>query len=217
MNEEHSQNIDDLINDLSSDIKPVKKLAHPLLRVFPWVIVSLAYMVGVVHFLGVRYDFQDIMRDETFIFEMVLLFCLSLTAAYAAGLASIPDMREQKWFLAVPTTIFGVFVLWIGSKLVTEMPDMSFSKFSWHHCFSDGLMLAFMPIVVMVFLVRKGCTTMPRWACFMSILAVGGLGWAALRISCGMDLIGHVFVYHFTPFLILGSLLGLFAHKIYKW
>lgn len=214
---EDERKIDELIQSLASEAKPVKTLLHPALRVLPWVIVSLAYMAGVIHFLGLRYDFSDKMREDTFMFEMILVLSMSASAAYAAGLLSIPDMRAQKWFLAVPTTIFGVFMLWMGAKLAMDIGHIKLSKISWHHCFSDGLMVAFIPVVAIIFLVRRGCTTMPGWACFMSTIAVGGIGWIGLRLSCSNDHIAHTFYFHYTPFLVLGVLLGLLAHRIYKW
>lgn len=209
------KDIDALIDNLSAELKPVKGMFHPILYISPWVIVALAYLTGVIHFLGLRMDWVQRLQEAPFLFEMLLSLLISVSAAYTAGWLAIPDMRERQWLLAVPVSLFAVFMLWIGCLLAAE--GFTMPKISWHHCFSDALLMGFVPVATLSLLVRRGATTRPGWMAFMCILAVGALGWMALRLTCGSVDTGHTLVFHFLPFVLAAALLGALARRLYRW
>lgn len=211
--------VEELIAALETDLKPVRPLHHPFLRVMPVMIVVLAYLAGVIHFLGIRMDIMDRLHDSAYLYELGLTVVISITAAYSAGLLSIPDMHEKTWFLAVPSSLFAALFLWMCCEFGIEAfaGDVNISHLSWSHCFSDAMLMAFVPIVALVMLVRKGATTRPKWMAFMSVLSVGALGWASLRITCIAEHSEHIMIFHFMPFVILGTICGLLANRIYKW
>ncbi len=209
------KDIEALIDDLSGELKPVELLAHPFLRVTPWIIIAFAYLAGVIHFLGLRMDLGDKLHEAPFVFELGLAGFIAVTGAYCAGWLSIPDSRGQKWLVIIPSTMFAVFMFWIACKTASEgflLPEMH-----WHHCFSDALLMGFVPIATLSMLVRRGATTNPGWLAFMSILSVGALGWLALRITCGDDSAGHTMIFHFLPFVLFAAMLGALARRLYRW
>lgn len=204
-----------LIESLSQDLGPVKRLFSPFWVITPWLLIALAYLAGVVHFLGVRMDFTDKLSEPDFVFEMSLILSIAVTAGYCSGWLAIPDMRDKQWMFAVPVSLFGAFVLYMGAHFVTE--GISFAHMHWHHCFSNALLMAFVPVALLSLLVRRGATTRPRRLAFMSTLSVGALGWGASRITCMEDNASHTFFTHFLPFILLATLLGLLARRIYRW
>lgn len=212
---DNEQDTEKLIDELAGELKPVKRVLNPLIYISPWIVIALAYLAGVIHFLGVRMDIEEKLAQSEFLFEFGLSSAISLFAAYAAGFLAIPDMREKKWLLTVPTTLFGVFMFWILTKAIAD--GFTVPGFHWHHCFSDALLMAFVPIATLSLLIRKGATTKPGWMAFMSILAVGGMGWMAMRISCMDDDIGHTMIHHFMPFVLIAVLLGVLARRLYRW
>lgn len=209
------QGIDNLIDSLSDDLKPVNKLAHPALRVLPWVLIALVYMAGVLHFLGIRMDISEKLGETLFLYEMLLTLGIGLTSAYAAGWLSVPDMGERPWLLAIPTALFAAFATLIGCTIICNGLDTP--KIDWHHCFSDTLLMGFIPMVLLLILVRKGATTKPYWMSFMCVLSSGSLAWAAIRMSCMSDRIGHNMIFHFLPFIVLALVFSALARKIYRW
>lgn len=204
-----------LIDDLAGDLQPVKTVLNPFVYISPWIVLAIAYLAGVVHFLGVRMDFKNKIHEPAFMFEFGLAGLIAVFAAYAAGWLAIPDMRDKKWLLTVPTTMFGVFMFWIICEIIGE--GFLVLEVSWHHCFSDALLMAFVPIMTLSLLVRKGATTRPGWMAFMSVLSVSAMGWITLRITCMADDIGHTMLFHFLPFVLVAAVIGTLARRLYRW
>ncbi len=211
-----NDNITSLIDDLSSGLQPVRPLHHPVVRILPWIVLAVAYVTGLSHFLGLRFDLIEKMGHSAFLFEMGLVFSIAVTAAFATGWLAIPDMREQKGVLAIPTALFSVFIFWLVVQTYVEGLHMP-ATINWNHCVEDALLMGAFPVAALVFFSRRGATTRPGWMAFMSILAVGALGWIGLRFICAVDVVGHTGLYHFIPFVFVGGLLGALARKVYRW
>lgn len=206
---------EELIADLSADLRPVKCVLRPAARITPWLVIVGAYMVGVVHFLGLRMDWRDKLHDKTFDYEMILACVLCVFSAYAAGWLTVPDMRGRQWILSVPVTLLGAFMLLIVCQAVSE--GAAFPALSWHHCFSDALLMGFVPIASLSVLVQGGATTRPLWMAGMSVLAVGAAGWIAQRMTCPADTVGHTMLFHFLPLVLLACVIGALARRLYRW
>ena len=209
--------LDNLVNELGERLEPVKPLSHPVLRLLPFFAGVLAYVGAVVAVLGVRGDIAAKLHEGAFLFESGLVLSLSVVAAMAASWLTIPDLRGQKWLLAVPFSLFAVFMFWIGAAAYdegTHIPDDLY----WHSCVTKDLLVGILPAVVMVFFSRAGgTTTHPLLSAAMNILFVGGAGWLALRVVCPNDTIAHTFFYHFMPFIFIGAVLGMLARRLYRW
>lgn len=209
------ESTEEFIERLSEDLKPVKHIFSPVWTVTPWLIVVLGYLAGVVHFLGLRMDWEEKLAAPEFLFELSLTFSIAVSAGYCAGWMAVPDMREKNWMQAVPLTLFGAFLLYMLCHIVPE--GMSVPHLQWHHCFSDAILMAFVPIAALSILVKQGATTRPRMLSLMSVLAVGALGWGALRLTCMQDDVAHTLFYHFIPFIIFAVLVGVLARRLYRW
>lgn len=206
-----------LIGDLESRLEAVKPMYHPLKRILPWIGFMLAYMVGSAFFIiGIRPDIAAKFHETGFLFETGLTLAVSLVAALTASWLSVPDMRGQKWLLAVPVSLFAVFLFWFSLNIYNEglhLPE----TLTFHKCAGDAMILGLLPIMALVFLTKTGATTRPYWMAFSSILSVGALGWAVLRFTCASDDTAHIALYHFLPFIVLGILLGIVARRVYHW
>lgn len=209
------QKVDDLIGDLCEDLSPIGKIACPYKHFALWFSISTIYFAVIFFVIGLRHDLMELMHDPIFVFEIFLGVALSLTGALCASFLTIPDMRGMSWFRAVPTTIFSVFVVWSVVKAMTEGMDMP--HFEWVACINNGLFLETFPLLFIIILSLRGKTTHPYWMTFMNVLAVAGVSWIGLRVTCHMDDMGHAFMYHFLPVSIIGGLLILFGRRIFKW
>lgn len=209
------KDIEALIEELTDNLSPVKSVLRPVALITPWLLVGLAYVAAVLHFLGIRMDWRDKLAETAFVFEMGLAGLIAVISAYVAGWLAVPDMRAKQWLLAVPATLFLCFMLWVMCALITE-GSVSF-QFDWRHCFSSALLMAFIPVASLTLLARRGATTRPGWMAFVSILAVGAIGWITLRLTCTADNIGHTMALHFLPYILLAVLLGALARRLYRW
>ncbi len=208
--------LDHLINDLADDLEPVSRIAHPLARALPWLLVSTIYTAIVVYLVGLRPDwYEKLTQDAAFVFEIKTAAIIGVSALICSAFMAVPDMRGQKWMLAVPITVLGVFSSWMLARCITEgvyMPQMH-----WDHCFTEAILMTFVPAVCMVFISRIGTTTRPLMMSLCNMLAIAALGYIGLRFTCMVDTVGHACFYHLFPFVVLGTLLGFVARKLYSW
>ena len=211
----NEQDTDKLIETLSDDLKSVKPLPHPLLRVLPYIVFAAIYVGILVYFVGTRPDLNIQLSDAGFITENALMIFIVLSAALAASFLSVPDMCGAKWLPVLPLTAAGAFIVWSAIRVYAEglhMPTLHFD-----HCMGEGGFMAVVPLTMVVFMIRKGATTRPIMTAVMNILFAAGLGYIGLRFTCMMDTVGHTAVSHLGPYVIIGALLGVWARKLYKW
>lgn len=209
------KNVDDLIASLSDGLEPIKKAKHPLFYTLPWLLIALAFSVYIIYRVGIRHDALEKLNDPVFLFETILVAALGGCAAISSGYLMIPDMREKKWLISVAGTIAVVFLLWNVVKSFAEglhLPQLSFD-----HCMREGLFIAFIPMMALIFFMRAGATTRPVVMALMNILAGSSIAYIGLRFTCSMDTVGHSTILHLTPYIVIGSIIGLIARRLYKW
>jgi hypothetical protein len=207
----------DIIKDLCEDLKPCKPLAHPLMRMGPWVVLSLAFMTTMaVYAIGLRPDWYDmLMYDTRFQIDVGLAAFLGISSALTLGWVNLPDMRQQSWVMAVPAVALGLFLLNIVFNFVTadygQAYDVRMGSFS--HC---ALMIG-LPLVALVYLVRKGCPSCHKRSALFAIMTISALGWVGLRFTCVVDNIAQNFIIQFLPFIVIGLILSVFSDKFFRW
>ena len=211
-----TQNADDLINQLCGDLDSVKKRC-PYRHVSLWFVLSVAYIIGVIAYSGLKVDLNDHLMSAPFIFEMGMAVAILISAAFASSWLSFPDGLQRDWMKTIAVTLFGGFLLWIFANGIEEGGFGFSSQFLLTSC-SRGLFIDFIPFSALIFITAKGNTTQPYWAMTMNVLAVSALGWIGLRLTCPMyDSMSFGFTHYLLPFSILGVGFGFFARKLFKW
>lgn len=206
---------DDLIKSLGADLKPVKPLGCPARRTLPWVAFSALYVAIIVHYVGMRPDLAAMLKDGMFLFEIILVGIAALFTAAASVYMSVPDMCGQKWLKPTALSLTGVFFLWVLTQWFSH--GMPLPAAHWDHCLNEAAIVALLPIAMLIYITKRGTTTTPILMSLMNITCVGALAYIALRLTCMSNDIGHIFIFHVVPFLVLGTLFGMLARKIYKW
>jgi len=210
-----SNDIDSLISSLSDDLKPVKKAKHPLFYAVPWVFIAAIFAVFIAKYVGIRHDVFDKLGDTIFLFETLVVATLGVSSATASSYLMTPDMRGKKWLVPVSFTIFAVFIAWNVVKSFAEglhMPHLNFD-----HCMQEGLFIAFIPMMALIFFIRGGATTRPIIMGVMNLFAGASIAYIGLRFTCSMDTVGHSTILHLTPYVVIGALMGLLSRRLYKW
>ncbi len=209
------KNTDNLIDELTQELEPVKCMVHPLRRVVPWLVGVVMYVVAIVHYIGLRPDFYKKFEDLSFLFENAMMALVAVSAALSASWMCVPDMRGQKWLISAPFSFLFVFLTWVGLRGLVEgvnLPSMHID-----HCMADGFWMAVIPAALLVFITTRGATTRPILTALMTALSVSAFGYIGLRFTCMMDTIGHATIYHLVPFVLFGAVLGLLARRVYRW
>ena len=206
---------DDLIGRLCDELAPTKACC-PYRQIIPWFVLSIAYLVGAVLWVGLRHDLAERLTDSVFLFETGIAIAILVTAALTSSWLTFPDCHQKNWMKAVPVTLFSTFVLWVVARSIEEGMGLT-STIHFGHCAHEGIIMEVVPIVALIIITMRGHTTQPYWSMAMNILAVSALGWIGLRLTCSMDVMGHSFLNHLLPFAIIGAGLGFFARKLFKW
>lgn len=212
---EQRQTIDDVINGLSGDLQPVAVMGHPLSRALPSAILCALYVLFVSVAIGFRDDITSKLVEPLFVTEIILSLAIAFSASVTSAWLCVPDMRGQRWLLAVPVALFaGMSVIYMQ---MTFAQGFEFVHLEWQSCVYQGFYMIGLPLLAVLVMSRKGRTTHPFWMSLNNTLSVGMMGWVGLRFTCGADSVDHIFTYHFFPFVVVGFLLLLFARCIYRW
>tara|TARA_B100001989_G_C24544231_1_gene469635 strand:- start:979 stop:1629 length:651 start_codon:yes stop_codon:yes gene_type:complete len=210
--EEKTKNV---ISGLCDELCVVKLSPHPLKRAILWCSLGFAYIGVCLYMTRIRNDILDKLVDFSFVFELMLTLSMAVSAGFCAFWLCVPDMRGQKWMISVPTTLFAVLAAWIG--LQTALLSYEFPDIHWHTCYKEAIMFGVIPAIAIIVLSLKGKTTHPALLSIMNALAIGGFGYAAQRLSCGSDHIGHICAYHVFPYFLFALFCVFIIRKIYRW
>jgi len=218
--DKQDKSIDDMINALSDDLTPVKRLGGMMRRFLPVILLCAAYAAAFVYIvLRLRLDMTDKLFEPLFIAELSVFFGVFLSALFAALRLSVPDVLHMKLIVGVPLalSLVALALLFMGGLGGGHWYHIHFEKMEFHHCMMDGMYLLLLPAAAVIYAVRKGATTHPFLCGLMSALSVGAIGWIGLRLGCESDEINHLFFAHFLPFFGVVLLVCLLARKIFRW
>lgn len=211
----NTNNLDRLADELAAGLTPAKALRHPLLRAMNAFSLAVLWVTASILFVGIRPDFAAMLEQEAYIAELLFALMVAGTAAAASSWLAVPGRRGQGVAVAVPLVLTLFFTFLLGMQAAREgfrIPAPELLR-----CPVNGLLMAAVPVAAFVILTRWGTTTRPYLAALMNILAVAGLGWAGLRVTCWNDQLSHTFFYHFLPFAAAGGVLGALARRLYRW
>lgn len=207
--------LESTIESLAQGLTPVQPLPTPLNRVVWWLGFALAYIMLVLFVVGVRDDLPLMLSTPDFLYEILMLGMIGVSAVCASSWLCIPDLQGKRWSIAVPLTLAASFSLWMALKGHADFAVMTGPH--WNHCLLQCLLMAGLPAVLIMFMSNRGATTHPYLMAAMNVLGGAAVACIGLRISCASDSLDHLLAYHILPFMVVGSIVGLFARRIYKW
>lgn len=211
-----NDNIPDIVSQLTAQLEPCKPLAHPFMRMLPWVLAAALYVfVLSVFVIGLRDDwYAMLMHDINFQIDMGLAFFLFISSGFVLGWVNLPDMRQQEWVMIIPIVALVLFLGNVVYRFVTmDAGEPIFDMM----CFPKSAALTIVPLGYLIAILRNGCSSCHRLSAFFSILAVSSLGWIGLRMTSMNDHVTQSFFIEFVPFILLGMLIGILSGKLFRW
>lgn len=211
---------DDLISQLTKDLKPVKAPELPIVFALKWGLVSLAIVVFIIAGFRPRLDLlQSLEHFDTWIqlgaFALLLFASLGLVAW-----ASTPGREGFKKYLK---SIFALLSL-LAMVQVVRLLGMS------RELLSEGLailgsrcaLVATTVGAVTGFFVawkaRQGASMHPLWSGIVLGFAAVGAGGVAITLHCASQNGMHIFVWHFLlPLFVMGVAGSVVGRKILRW
>jgi|LNFM01.1.fsa_nt_gb hypothetical protein len=180
-------NTDDLIGRLATDLRPVQRLAPPLLRAARWIGFAVALVAACVVLFGPRHDLMDRLARPHEIAQLVFALGTGVLAAIAAFQLSMPD-RSARWAL-LPLPAAGGWLATLGwgcmEDVAREGPQALVLGTSWG-CFRFIVLMGVPLSLSLVWMLRHAGPIRP-----MPVAVLGGLAGAAIA-SVGLSLFHHL-------------------------
>lgn len=208
---------EDLISQLSTGLRPVRRVWHPALSSAVWILIVLGVIGGAVGYFGFRHDLAQRLASGFDLPQLVLATATGLLAGFAAFQLALPD-RDRRWaLLPLPAAVAWLATMgWgcladlarigpDGLRLTTSFPCLAFVV-----GFGVPLTLA------MLWLARHAAPIRPG-----PVAALGGLSAAALA-SVGLSLVHHldaaimVLVWHGLGVLLVIAVSALFGPRVMR-
>lgn len=210
------KDIEQLVNQLSSEAKPIRPAPSPWLLSLKWSGAVLAYLLLALLASGLRPDLAQAMQHPLFVTELLLLLLILLATTLGSALLAFPDLHQKRTLAYTPIALFALFILLLIFAWRADTPPAPFPVHSFE-CTLDITLISLIPAALAFFVLRHYASTHPNWAGSFALLAAFSVGAIWLRLYEVNDSILHVVQWHYLPMVGVG-LLGWFAgRKLLNW
>ena len=208
---------EDLVQSLSDNATPVRRLAHPAWRTALWLSVSLVYFSLVLAVVGLREDLASKLEDPRFIIEVSAALLTSMMAAAAAFCAGCPG--RPLWERFAPFPFLAVWLASLGEgcwrQWVQTGPDGQL-QFDFL-CVQVIFALSLLPALLILAMIKRGAPIAPMSTTGLATLAATALGAAVLRLFHAQDVSLMLLVWQFGSVLLLAAIGFLLGRVFLRW
>ena len=188
----------DLIDALAADVRPVRRLRHPLVRAAVWLALPLLVFVLLMIAQGTRPDLAARMLEAPFTVGVAGALSTGVLAAIAAFMLNLPD-RSRDWAL-LPLPALAVWIASVGQQCLTHWvaigPD-GLQLGESARCFATVLLVG-LPLSLGIFaMLRRGALLSAGTIAATAGLAVAAMSAAALSIFHRIDASAMVLLWNF--------------------
>ncbi len=209
-----------LIKDLTRQLEPVGRLSQPATTVLQWALMSTIFVVMAVWVLGRRADLWLRLQDPSFVVESLLILVFAFSVGYLSLAFAVPGRMRWK---RVAQLFCGVSGLWVGALTARFAVTGSFDGEEIRGlvmapaCVADMLLIGVAPTLVLVARLQHRRSTHPRRNLFLAVAAGLAFGALGLQMTCSLDGVAHLMVWHALPLVGL-SLVGFaFGRRFLMW
>jgi hypothetical protein len=201
-------NTESLIKSLSTDVKPVKAVFGPIVQLVVWFVFSILIVLHLTTHTG---DFrpgfaQQLIDNPRFFLETSTGIVTAILAALTGIVLAIPGAAESKFLVALTSTMlviwFSLFLYGLIDPALT--PSMMGKRPT---CFSEVFLFSGPPILILVFLLRRGVTILRNLSGVFLAISACLLPSSAMQVACMYDPV-HNLKFHVLPVLVM-AILGL--------
>ena len=215
---------DALVDSLTSNLKPVKRLRSASL----WIGAAVGLLVALIFIFvlyGPRGDIVALMRGAEMTNPMVIgkpliFLVVGLSALWAVADLARPEGRLKLLSVLPALAVFGLVL----GNLLSEMAIFGTANFArqlnggGHVCFITTLCGGMAGLVVMWRLwLRRSATSHPVLLGAMSGMAAASLMAAAYAIHCNMDFSIYILLFYGTAVAVSSGIAALLGARLLKW
>jgi hypothetical protein len=213
-----SDALDNLIDQLASE-GAREPLPHPAKQAVLWLGSIVAYLIVIGFVSDVRPDMAQKLASPYFVAELILLLSIAAASAVAALCLARPDSYQMPRLRFVP---LGFLIPWAAVAFVVQ-PMFDATNAPWHEAIGEFdcawhlCALSLMPVLALLFLLRKGAATQFFWAAGMACLSSTAIVYLSMRILEHTDDVGHLLFWHALPAALFSALGAALERFILRW
>lgn len=208
----------DLIEALSAEAKPVRRLRPPLFRTCLWLSLAGLILVLLGILQGIRADIFDRLSEAIFATRLAGALATGVLAAMAAFYLSLPD-RSRLWVL-LPMPAVALWASTIGYGCLTNWVNLEPDGLrlgTAAQCFATLLLTSLPLSLVMLGMLRHAAPLRPATVAMVGGLAISGITAAALSIFHNIDATVMVLLWNLGTTAIVTTLAGAFGRRMFAW
>lgn len=211
--------LDQTIDNLVNDVKPIKIVASPMSAFSLWFVATLLSSALYLTLVPHRSDIQTQMQSPLFWSESALLLAMIVTMGFSAIWLAYPDLRQKKWVLFMPLPCIATYVgLIVWRSLQNDMPSAAQESVgNGIDCVRCIVVNSIVPGLRMFFYLRRCATTHPILAGGIGLLTSACVGVLILKFVEPNDSVLHLLAWRVTPTLLLGMVGAVIGKKYFFW
>jgi hypothetical protein len=206
---------DDLVRGLAANVRRVRPLASPWIRVAVWLGVSAPYLL--LLYVLWPHPAASNSIDRRLAIEQIAALTTALAAAVAAFSLTVPGRSRR--IALVPLAPLAVWMLTVGQGCAREWsaggPIMAILP-HWE-CFVATLITGAVPAMLMLVMLRRGAPLLPRLTTLLGALAVAGLANVCVRFVHVFDSSFVVLTWHVAAVMALAAVLASGGEHAFNW
>jgi len=201
---------DALIASLVGDLKPVRRLRPPAMRLVTWLAVALPVMAMVVLSMGLRPDLTEKFADPNFLGQELAAVATAVVAGWVALGAGVPGFPRR--LLLIPAAPLALWIATLGHQCIEEWLRLGLDGMEFHpdpKCIPGLILVGAAPAIAMAVMIRSGAQFQATAAIFWGTLAAASLAAAGLRLFHAEDAALMVVVWQFGSVVLFTTVLTL--------
>jgi hypothetical protein len=207
-----------LLEAIEQDASPVRPLLKPWMRTWLWLAAGGAYLAAVVAMMGLRQDIVAKLDDGRYLVEQAASLLTALAAAAAAFASVIPGASRK--VLILPLLFAAVWLASLGHGCFADWLNAGSSgiviKSDWM-CFPAIVVAGAGPVVLMIWLLKRGAPLTPHLSVALAGLGAAGLGNFGLRLFHVEDAAIMVLIWQFGSVAVLTAFAGYLGGRVLPW
>jgi hypothetical protein len=211
---------DDLISQLTGELKPVRSPENALAFAIKWTAISILFIAVITGLIRARADLTETLQTARTLWEILSFTALLFSALLLVSWTSSPGREVKKIYSQL---LFGVLALCALVNFVGLLGLSPELMKEGMHILGSGCTLTAMAVGIITGAlfankIRQGASLDPLKSGVMIGLASVGAGGVAITLHCGSTNGMHILMWHFlTPFVAMVLLGMLIGNKILRW
>lgn len=197
-----------VIRTVTDRLTPVAPLRPVWMRMWTWAALAVLSLAMLSAILGLRRDLLVAAQGSTLAVQVLVMGVLAGVAAAAALRLAVPGVDRQSGRIVA----LGVLLLWpcvlLGWDLLEGGTTASLAAEPLHlTCAKTISMIALIPAIVMIVMIRRGAPLRPYWAGAMAGAAAAAVGAVGVALTCPISRVSHLLIAHALPTVTIAGLL----------